>query len=69
MLHTFCLVLVTSLTCLRIFTSMTTSFRALKHIWTKEKELSLVECLVDLVSAGGWKSGNSTFRRGYRVEL
>ncbi|TYJ97710.1 retrotransposon protein [Cucumis melo var. makuwa] len=37
---------------------MTTSSRASKHVWTKKEEGTLVECLVDLVSMGGWKSDN-----------
>ncbi|TYK22897.1 retrotransposon protein [Cucumis melo var. makuwa] len=41
--------------------NMTTSSRAPKHVWTKKEEDSLVECSVELVSIGGWKSNNSTF--------
>ncbi|KAA0042476.1 retrotransposon protein [Cucumis melo var. makuwa] len=37
---------------------MTTSSRAPKHVWTKEEEDTLVECLVQLVSIRGWKSDN-----------
>ncbi|KAA0037606.1 retrotransposon protein [Cucumis melo var. makuwa] len=36
---------------------MTTSSRAPKHVWTKEEEGTLVECLVDLVSM---RAGNQT---------
>uniref|UniRef100_A0A9I9E099 Retrotransposon protein n=1 Tax=Cucumis melo TaxID=3656 RepID=A0A9I9E099_CUCME len=39
--------------------SMATSSRAPKHVWTKENEDTLVECLVELVSTRGWKSDNS----------
>ncbi|KAA0049647.1 retrotransposon protein [Cucumis melo var. makuwa] len=48
---------------------MTTSLRALKHVWTKEEEGTLVECLVDLVSMEGWKSDNGTFRPSYLAKL
>ena len=44
---------------------LTSSSRAPKHVWTKEEETTLVECMVELVSAGGWKSDNGMFRRGY----
>ncbi|TYK23166.1 retrotransposon protein [Cucumis melo var. makuwa] len=37
---------------------MTTSSRAPKHVWNKEEEDTLVECLVQLVSTRGWKSDN-----------
>ncbi|KAA0036984.1 retrotransposon protein [Cucumis melo var. makuwa] len=40
---------------------MTTSSRALKHLWSKEEESTLVECLVELVSTRRWKSDNCTF--------
>ncbi|KAA0054852.1 retrotransposon protein [Cucumis melo var. makuwa] len=46
-----------------------TSNRALRHVWTKEKEGTLVECLMELVSIGGWKSDNGTFRLGYLAQL
>ncbi|KAA0043564.1 retrotransposon protein [Cucumis melo var. makuwa] len=48
---------------------MTSSSRASKHTWTKEEEAKLVECLVELVSAGGWRSNNGTFRHGYLAQL
>ncbi|KAA0042472.1 retrotransposon protein [Cucumis melo var. makuwa] len=38
---------------------MTTSSRALKHVWTKEEKDTLVECLVELVSIEGWKFNNA----------
>ncbi|KAL0545822.1 hypothetical protein IC582_015718 [Cucumis melo] len=49
--------------------SMSTSNRAPRHVWTKEEEGTLVECLIDLVSMGGWKSDNGTFRPGYLAQL
>ncbi|KAA0057233.1 retrotransposon protein [Cucumis melo var. makuwa] len=48
---------------------MSTSNRALRHVWTKEEEGTLVECLMELVSMGGWKSDNGTFRPGYLAQL
>ncbi|TYK22668.1 retrotransposon protein [Cucumis melo var. makuwa] len=48
---------------------MASSSRLLKHTWTKEEEASLVECLVELVNAGGWRSDNGTFRPGYLNQL
>ncbi|KAA0046363.1 retrotransposon protein [Cucumis melo var. makuwa] len=48
---------------------MTSSSRLPKHTWTKEEEASLVECLVGLVNAGGWRSNNGTFRPGYLNQL
>lgn len=45
--------------------SMTNSSRDPKHIWTKEEEATLVECLAELSSTGGWKLDNGMFRRGY----
>uniref|UniRef100_A0A9I9EEC9 DUF8040 domain-containing protein n=1 Tax=Cucumis melo TaxID=3656 RepID=A0A9I9EEC9_CUCME len=42
--------------------NMSTSNRAPRHVWTKEEEGTLVECLMELVSMGGWKSDNGTFR-------
>ncbi|KAA0066807.1 retrotransposon protein [Cucumis melo var. makuwa] len=48
---------------------MSTSNRAPRHVWTKEEEGTLVECLIDLVSMGGWKSDNGTFRPGYLAQL
>ncbi|KAA0033261.1 retrotransposon protein [Cucumis melo var. makuwa] len=48
---------------------MSTSNRAPRHVWTKEEEGSLVECLMELVSMGGWKSDNGTFRLGYLAQL
>ena len=44
--------------------SMTSSSRAPKHVWMKEEEATLVESMVELVSAGGWMSDNGTFRPG-----
>ncbi|TYJ97298.1 retrotransposon protein [Cucumis melo var. makuwa] len=44
---------------------MSTSNRAPRHVWMKEEEGTLVECLMELVSMGGWKSDNGTFRPGY----
>ncbi|KAL4014707.1 hypothetical protein IC575_026921 [Cucumis melo] len=49
--------------------SMTSSSRLPKHTWTKEEEAGLVECLVELVNAGGWRSDNGTFRPGYLNQL
>ncbi|TYK21967.1 RING-H2 finger protein ATL66 [Cucumis melo var. makuwa] len=43
---------------------MVSSSRAPKHTWTKEEEAKLVECLVELISAGGWRFDNGTFRSG-----
>ncbi|KAA0047509.1 retrotransposon protein [Cucumis melo var. makuwa] len=48
---------------------MTSSSRLPKHTWTKEEEVGLVECLVELVNAGGWRSDNGTFRPGYLNQL
>ncbi|KAA0055438.1 retrotransposon protein [Cucumis melo var. makuwa] len=48
---------------------MTSSSRLPKHSWTKEEEASLIECLVELVNAGGWRSGNGTFRPEYLNQL
>ncbi|KAA0036695.1 retrotransposon protein [Cucumis melo var. makuwa] len=48
---------------------MSTSNRAPRHVWTKEKEGTLVECLMELVSMGGWKSDNGTFCPGYLAQL
>ncbi|KAA0035629.1 retrotransposon protein [Cucumis melo var. makuwa] len=48
---------------------MTSSSRLTKHTGTKEEEASLVECLVELVNAGGWRSDNGTFRPGYLNQL
>ncbi|KAA0043534.1 retrotransposon protein [Cucumis melo var. makuwa] len=33
-----------------------------KHVWIKEEEVTLVECLVELVPVVGWKSDNGTFQ-------
>ncbi|KAA0055605.1 retrotransposon protein [Cucumis melo var. makuwa] len=41
--------------------NMATSSCAPKRVWTKEEEDTLVECLVELVSIGGWKPNNGTF--------
>ncbi|KAA0050400.1 retrotransposon protein [Cucumis melo var. makuwa] len=48
---------------------MSTSNRAPRHVWTREEEGTLVECLMELVSMGGWKSDNGTFRPGYLAQL
>ncbi|KAA0053970.1 retrotransposon protein [Cucumis melo var. makuwa] len=48
---------------------MSTSNRAPRHVWTKEEEGTLVECLMELVSMGGWKSDNGTFCLGYLAQL
>ncbi|KAL0544100.1 hypothetical protein IC582_019211 [Cucumis melo] len=48
---------------------MSTSNRASRHVWTKEEEGTLVECLMELVSMEGWKSDNGTFRPGYLAQL
>ncbi|KAL0544638.1 hypothetical protein IC582_019756 [Cucumis melo] len=48
---------------------MSTSNRSPRHVWTKEEEGTLVECLMELVSMGGWKSDNGTFRPGYLAQL
>ncbi|KAA0055621.1 retrotransposon protein [Cucumis melo var. makuwa] len=48
---------------------MLTSNRAPRHVWTKEKEGTLVECFMELVSMGGWKSDNGMFRPGYLAQL
>ncbi|TYK22332.1 retrotransposon protein [Cucumis melo var. makuwa] len=48
---------------------ISTSNRAPRHVWTKEEEGTLVECLMELVSMGRWKSDNGTFRLGYLAQL
>ncbi|KAA0047371.1 retrotransposon protein [Cucumis melo var. makuwa] len=48
---------------------MSTSNRAPRHVWTKGEEGTLVECLMELVSMGGGKSNNGTFRPGYLAQL
>ncbi|KAA0040952.1 retrotransposon protein [Cucumis melo var. makuwa] len=48
---------------------MSTSNRAPRHVWTKEEEGTLVECLMESVSMGGWKSDKGTFRPGYLARL
>ncbi|KAA0053511.1 retrotransposon protein [Cucumis melo var. makuwa] len=48
---------------------MSTSNRAPRHVWTREEEGTLMECLMELVSMGGWKSDNGTFRLGYLAQL
>ncbi|KAL0537122.1 hypothetical protein IC582_026092 [Cucumis melo] len=40
-----------------------------KHSWMKEEEASLVECLVVLVNAGGWRYNNRTFLPEYLNQL
>ncbi|KAA0051048.1 retrotransposon protein [Cucumis melo var. makuwa] len=47
---------------------MTTSSRASKHVWTKKEEDTLVECLVELVSIGGWKSNNGANMQWVQLE-
>ncbi|KAA0040922.1 retrotransposon protein [Cucumis melo var. makuwa] len=42
---------------------MSTSTRAPRHVWTKEEEGTIVECLMELVSMGGWKSDNAAIKR------
>ncbi|TYK06168.1 retrotransposon protein [Cucumis melo var. makuwa] len=46
---------------------MATISRLPMHNWTKEEETTLVECLVELVNAGGWSSNNGTFRPGKSI--
>ncbi|KAA0066022.1 retrotransposon protein [Cucumis melo var. makuwa] len=48
---------------------MASSSRLPKHNWTKEEEADLVECLVKLTNAGGWRSDDGTFRPGYLNQL
>ncbi|KAA0042271.1 retrotransposon protein [Cucumis melo var. makuwa] len=48
---------------------MTSSSRLPKHSWTKEEEAGLIECLVELVNVGGWRSDNGTFHPGYLNQL
>ncbi|KAA0059814.1 retrotransposon protein [Cucumis melo var. makuwa] len=48
---------------------MASSSRLPKHNWTKEEEAGLVECLVELVNAGGWRSNNETFWPRYLNQL
>ncbi|KAA0060132.1 retrotransposon protein [Cucumis melo var. makuwa] len=48
---------------------MSTSNCVPRHVWTKEKEGTLVECLMELVSMGGWKLDNGTFCPGYLAQL
>uniref|UniRef100_A0A9I9EEF2 Myb/SANT-like domain-containing protein n=1 Tax=Cucumis melo TaxID=3656 RepID=A0A9I9EEF2_CUCME len=57
------------LICFRFISSMASSSRLPKHNWTKEEEAGLVECLMELVNAGGWRSDNETFRPGYLNQL
>ncbi|KAA0049785.1 retrotransposon protein [Cucumis melo var. makuwa] len=40
-----------------------------KHVWTKKEEDTLVECLMELMSAGRWNSDNGIFRLGYLAQL
>ncbi|KAA0040793.1 retrotransposon protein [Cucumis melo var. makuwa] len=47
---------------------MSTLNRTPRHVWTKEEEGTLPECLMELVSMRGWKSDNGTFRPGYLVQ-
>ncbi|TYK11986.1 retrotransposon protein [Cucumis melo var. makuwa] len=48
---------------------MSTSNCAPRHVWMKEEEGILVECLMELVSMRGWKSDNGTFCPGYLAQL
>ncbi|KAA0061240.1 retrotransposon protein [Cucumis melo var. makuwa] len=48
---------------------MSTSTRAPRHVWTKDEEGTLVECLMELVSMGGWKFDNGTFWPGDLAQL
>ncbi|TYK03073.1 retrotransposon protein [Cucumis melo var. makuwa] len=48
---------------------MVSSSRLPKHNWTKEEEAGLVECLVELVNADGWRSDNGTFQPEYLNQL
>nr|ADN33917.1 hypothetical protein [Cucumis melo subsp. melo] len=48
---------------------MASSSRDLKHLWIKEKDATLVECLVKLVNSSGWWSDNGTFGLGYYSQL
>ncbi|KAA0066940.1 retrotransposon protein [Cucumis melo var. makuwa] len=48
---------------------MSISNRAPRHVWTKEEEGTFVERLMELVSMGGWKSDNGTFRPSYLAQL
>ncbi|KAA0043399.1 retrotransposon protein [Cucumis melo var. makuwa] len=48
---------------------MSISNCAPRHVWTKEEEGTLVECLMELVSVRGWKSDNGTFCPGYLAQL
>ncbi|KAA0067287.1 hypothetical protein IC582_011376 [Cucumis melo] len=57
------------LICLRLISSLTSSSRLLKHNWTKEEEVGLVECLLELVNDGGWRFDNGMFRAGYLNQL
>ncbi|KAA0025957.1 retrotransposon protein [Cucumis melo var. makuwa] len=45
------------------------SVRNVRHVWTKEEESTLMECSMELVSMGGWKSDNGTFQPGYLAQL
>lgn len=51
------------------FVSLASSSRVPKHQWTKEEESTLIECLVQLVSTGGWRSDNETFTSSYLAQL
>lgn len=51
------------------FINMVSSSRNPKHPWTKAEETCLVDCLVDLVFAEGWRSDNRTFWSGYLSQL
>ncbi|XP_026662506.2 uncharacterized protein LOC113463064 [Phoenix dactylifera] len=41
----------------------------LKRIWTKTEDAKLVECLIKVVNAGGWKGDNGIFRPGFHQHL
>ncbi|KAA0033168.1 putative nuclease HARBI1 [Cucumis melo var. makuwa] len=49
--------------------SIATTLRLPKHSCIKEEETWMVECLVELVNVGGWRSDNGTFRAGYLNQL
>lgn len=65
MLRVECLTLI----CLRLIYSIATTLRLPKHSCIKEEETWMVECLVELVNVGGWRSDNGTFRAGYLNQL
>ncbi|XP_038978687.1 uncharacterized protein LOC103695460 [Phoenix dactylifera] len=42
---------------------------SLKRIWTKTEDAKLVECLIDVVNAGGWEGDNGTLRPEFHQHL